>query len=390
MKKDKLHVLQVVGTMNRGGAEVMLMDIFRNISKDIHFDFLVNYKTKIGIEKGDFDDEIISRGSTINYIGTQWDIDPLEYVKQFKSICTEIGTPDVVHIHLNAKSGIIAFAAKKAGIKKIIVHSHADLKFRGSLLNVFARKTELFFQKILISKYATDFWGASKEANNSLFSKYISRQPEIINNAVDIEVLQNVSIKQITEFRNSLNIKGKTLVLGNIGRVVRHKNVSFIIDILNTLNQKGVDFKFIFAGRAEDKIYMQEINDKIAQFKLIDKVIYLGIRDDIPVILSSLDVFVAPALKEGFGLVAVEAQAVGVPCVLYTGFPNSVDMGLNLVSFISTLDSDKWLNEIVKVKNNKNINKKLISTTIQNKGFNIKRNTEMIEKLYRNIVQHEE
>ena len=54
MKKDKLHVLQVVGAMNRGGAEVMLMDIYRNISEDIHFDFLINYKIKIGTVKGDF------------------------------------------------------------------------------------------------------------------------------------------------------------------------------------------------------------------------------------------------------------------------------------------------------------------------------------------------
>ncbi len=383
MKKNKLHVLQVVGTMNRGGAEVMLMDIYRNISADIHFDFLVNYKTKIGIVKGDFDDEILSKGGTIKHIGTQWDLGPMQYIKQFKSICDEIGVPDVVHIHLNAKSGLIALAAKKAGIKKIIVHSHADLKFRGSFFNIFAGKAELFFQKILISKYATDFWGASKEANNSLFTTSINKQAVIINNAVDIEVFQNVSIKQITEFRNSLNIKEKTLVLGNVGRIVRHKNVSFIIDILDKLNQKGIDFKFIFAGRANDKTYMQEIDDKIAQFKLTDKIIYLGIRDDIPVVVSSLDVFVAPALKEGFGLVAVEAQAAGVPCVLYTGFPASVDMGLGLVSFMASFDSDKWVDEIIKVKNNKNLNKELISSSIQNKGFDIKKNTEIIEKLYR-------
>lgn len=383
MKKDKLHVLQVVGAMNRGGAEVMLMDIYKNIAKGIHFDFLVNYKTNIGIVKGDFDDEILSRGGTIKYIGTQWDLGPMQYIREFKKICDEIGIPDVVHIHLNAKSGLIALAARKAGIKKIIVHSHADLKFRGSFLKIFASKAELFFQKMLISKYATDFWGASQETNNSLFTKSINKQAVIINNAVDIEVFQNVSIKEIIEFRNSLNIRENTLVLGNIGRIVRHKNVSFIIDILDKLNQKGIDFKFIFAGRVDDKNYMQEINDKIVDCNLTDKVIYLGIRDDISVVVSSLDVFVAPALKEGFGLVAVEAQAIGVPCVLYTGFPSSVDMELNLVSFMSFFDSDKWVDEIIKVKTSKNTNKELISSTIQNKGFDIKKNTEIIEQLYR-------
>ena len=58
MSKNKIKVLQITGAMNRGGAEVMLMDIYRNISSDFHFDFLVNYKLNEGIRKGDFDNEI--------------------------------------------------------------------------------------------------------------------------------------------------------------------------------------------------------------------------------------------------------------------------------------------------------------------------------------------
>ena len=71
MSINKLKVLQVTGTMNRGGAEVMLMDIYRNISTDIHFDFLINYKVEAGINKGEFDDEILSKGGRIRHIGSQ-------------------------------------------------------------------------------------------------------------------------------------------------------------------------------------------------------------------------------------------------------------------------------------------------------------------------------
>ena len=255
MKKDKLHVLQVVGAMNKGGAEVMLMDIFRHISEDVYFDFLVNYKTKQGIQEGDFDSEIVSKGSHIKYIGTQWDIGPIQYIKQFKTICKEIGTPDVVHIHLNAKSGIIALAAKMAGVKKIITHSHADLKFRGSVLHNMFSKAELFIQQILIKKYATDYWGASTEACKSLYPN--NRDTVVINNAVDIKTFQSVEKNKIKTFKNENNINDKTLVLGNIGRVVRHKNVDFVIDILNELNKKNKDFIFILAGRDDDKMYMQ-------------------------------------------------------------------------------------------------------------------------------------
>jgi glycosyltransferase EpsF len=75
--KRKLHVLQVTGAMNRGGAEVMLMDIFRNIGPQFHFDFLINYNKKKGIVEGDFDNEILSNGSTLFYIPAQWEIGPI-------------------------------------------------------------------------------------------------------------------------------------------------------------------------------------------------------------------------------------------------------------------------------------------------------------------------
>lgn len=385
MSNKNLKVLHITGAMNRGGAEVMLMDIFRHISKNIQFDFLVNYKLKQGIVKGDFDDEIIERGATIKHIATQWDIGPIAYIRTFKKICAELGTPDVVHIHLNAKSGIIALAAKLAGVPKIIVHSHANLKFRGSKLRVLLETMELHVQKILIHYFATDYWGASIEANQSLFYKHLVKNNNtvVINNAVAVQNFQQVTTQQVNAFKASLNIGSKTLLLGNVGRIVRHKNVTFILEILNALQAMEVDFYFVFAGRIDDVGYMEEIEIKIKEYKLEEKVIYLGNRNDVPVIMNALDVFIAPALKEGFGLVAVEAQAVGIPCVLYTGFPKSVDMQLNLVTFLDTFEVPKWSTAVLAAKDKKCTDKKAILNKITTLGFDIVGNTKKLEGLYK-------
>ena len=381
--RKKIHVLQVVGVMNRGGAEVMLMDIFRNISKETKFSFLVNYKVKKGIIKGDFDDEINQKGAAIKHIGTQWDLGPLKYIKEFKKIYNDLGKPEVVHIHLNAKSGIIALAAKKAGAQKIIAHSHADLKFRGSFISVFASKIELIFQKFLISKYATDYWGASKEANKSLYYSKLLNKTVVINNAVDTDKFQNITEQEINQFKETFNIKPETLVFGNIGRIVKHKNVDFIIDVLNEFNKQNTDFIFLFAGRIDDDNYFREIQSKIKLNQLEKKVTHLGNRNDVPAIINTLDVFIAPALREGFGLVAVEAQAAGIPCILYKGFPNLVDMGLDLVTILDNFDIDNWVTHINKIKHNKLNDKSRIKRAIQEKGFDIKQNTIIIEELYR-------
>jgi glycosyltransferase EpsF len=358
------------------------MDVFRHISKHTHFDFLVNYKLKTGITKGDFDDEIIENGSKIKHIATQWDLRPSKYIKVFTEIYNELGKPDVVHIHLNAKCGIIALAAKRAGAKKIIAHSHADLTFRGSFINVIASKLELFIQKILINRYATDFWGASKEANLSLYYKKTLKNTVVINNAVDTDKFQHITQTAIDRFKKDLNISKDTLVFGNIGRIVRHKNVDFIIDILHQFNKTNPDFIFLFAGRINDNTYFEEIQQKITAYKLNNKVVHLGNRNDVPTIINALDVFIAPALKEGFGLVAVEAQAAGIPCVLYKGFPKLVDMDLNLVTIIDHFDVIIWIKNIERSISNKLTHKNQIKNNIQIKGFDIKKNTLIIESLY--------
>lgn len=378
------HILQVVGTMNYGGAEVMLMDIFRNISKDMKFSFLVNYKLQFGITKGDFDDEILANQSLIKYIGTQWGLGPFKYIKEFKDIYNELDKPDIVHIHLNAKSGIIALAAKLAGAQRIIVHSHADIKFRGSLLRVLLSKIEMQFQKILIFIFSTDYWGASDEANNSLYYTKFLVKSKVINNAVDTKKFQDITYKEIKYFKKSLNISDKTLILGTIGRIVRHKNVNFIIDLLKEYREINPEFIFLFAGRVDEEECFIEIQSKIKEYQLDDKVIYLGNRGDVPTILNTMDVFISPALKEGFGLVAVEAQACGVPCILYKGFPPSVDMNLGLATIFDHFDKQKWISSIEKMKDNKNKDKNLIRQAIKRKGFDVKQNTSIIEGLYLN------
>lgn len=378
-----IKVLHVTGAMNRGGAEVMLMDIFRNIGPQFHFDFLINYNKKKGIVAGDFDTEILSTRSTLFYIPTQWEIGPLNYCKEFKKLVQE-SKPDIVHIHMNSKSGVIALAAKMAGVKHVITHAHADIKFRGSFIYKMVSNLEMKFQKFLINKYSDQYWGCSLEANKSLFyfSKLNNENSAIINNAVAVQQYQEVSLEESTSLRKTYKIGENTLILGNVGRIVQHKNVLFIVEVLNELKIRGIDFVFVFAGRADQAAYLEEINAKIDAYHLKNNVIYLGLRDDIPVVMNSLDVFIGPALKEGFGLVAVEAQAAGIPCVLYTGFPQSVDMQLNLVTFLDSFIVAPWVEVILEVKNKRCTDKALIRNRIIELGFDSVSNSKDIEGKY--------
>ena len=104
------------------------------------------------------------------------------------------------------------------------------------------------------------------------------------------------------------------------------------------------------------------------------KIHFLGERADIPVVMHTFDVFVGPALREGFGLVAVEAQAAAVPCVLFKGFPRTVNMNLGLTSFVDDFNPVTWSDNIMQVLVREKVEKDLILDVIRSMGFDAKEN----------------
>lgn len=378
----RLKVLQVVGLMNRGGAEAMLMDIFRQTHDKMDFVFLVNdHKNVLGRE-GSFDKEILALGGKICYIGTQGSLGPKEYIRRMKEIVAE-ERPNLAHCHLNAKTGFIALALHKAGVKRIIAHCHADIKFHGNPLKNFINETEVFLQKFLISRYCTDFWGCSVEANCRLFRGKDFEKSVVINNAIDCEKYELVTETEWRAVRESYDLPENAIVLGNVGRIVAHKNIAFIVDLLVELKARGVIAYMVVAGRNDAKEYVDNMMADAKAKGVVAQILFLGERSDIPVVMHTFDVFVGPSIREGFGLVAVEAQAAGVPCVLYKGFPKLTDMKLGLTTYHDDFNVKNWCGSIQKyVDKSKKLDKTTICNKIRTMGFDSTTNAEMVMKQY--------
>lgn len=380
-----MKVLIVNGLMNLGGAEVMLMEIFRHRPKDMEMYFLINERIFDKGKRGYFDDEIEASGGKIYHIGSQGTLGPSKYIKELRQIINEIN-PDVVHTNLNAKNGFISLAAYKVGVRNIISHCHADIKFRGSFMHRMLNEAELFFQKILISHYCTGFWGCSKEANNRLYWPWMRSKSVIINNAIDTKKYLSVDIDAVRKLRESYNLPEECIVFGNVGRIVRHKGIAFAVEIMNELKKRGKDSAFVVAGRPDEQDYIQEMMDKAKNYGIVHRIIFLGERSDIPVVMSTFDVFVGTALREGFGMVALEAQAAGKPCVLYRGFPKQVDMSLGIVRFQEDFQPEKWADDVLELSTAKIPDKYKIAEMIKYRGFDSIKNAEVVYELYKSSL----
>jgi glycosyltransferase involved in cell wall biosynthesis len=108
-----------------------------------------------------------------------------------------------------------------------------------------------------------------------------------------------------------------------VGRLTSEKGHRFLISALAYLKQRFGDVRLAIIGDGPER---DRLSQQAKQAGVSEKVLFLGLRDDVPVLLKCLDVFVLPSLYEGFGLVILEAMAAQLPVVATTvgGVPDLV------------------------------------------------------------------
>ena len=164
-------VLQVLGSLQRGGAETLVMNIYRNIDKkNIQFDFIVRENVDNGYEE-----EVKKLGGRIFVIPSPQKIGLKECIRRHIDVIKNNGPYICVHSHMNAMSFISMYAAKKCKIKNRISHSHSTS---------FPGKIKLLFGRYLTKRYSTKLLACSKDAGLKLFG---NSNFEIIPNGIILD-----------------------------------------------------------------------------------------------------------------------------------------------------------------------------------------------------------
>lgn len=371
MSENKIiRIAQIVGSMNSGGVESMVMNYYRHIDRTkIQFDFIVlEGSTHIP------DQEIKSLGGRIFIVPSYKHI--FAYRKALNKLFTE-NHYDIVHSHVNSLSVFPLSVAKKAGVKVRIAHSHSTTNKKEHLRNFIKNILRLFSKK-----YATHYFACSELAGRWLFGDKTFNKGEVtvINNAIELE-----KYKFNEQTRDSLRAKyGLTnqFVIGHIGRFMSQKNHTFLIDIFYEVVKRQHNSKLLLIG--DGPLYDEMVN-KVHTLNLDDKVVFTGVKQNAYDYYNAMDVFVLPSLYEGFGMVLIEAQANGLPCVASTEVPEDVNVA-NQVDFISLNDSvEYWANHIVHLDTQ--IDRGAYFYKIKNSAFDIKSEAKKLEDKYLNILE---
>ena len=109
-----------------------------------------------------------------------------------------------------------------------------------------------------------------------------------------------------------LHLPEDAKIIGHVGRFSESKNHMFILNVLKKLVEEDPSFVALLVGDGPLKKMIEKEAEKLG---LLDHIRFLGVRTDIPRLMNAFDVFLFPSLFEGFGIVMLEAQSSGTPCI---------------------------------------------------------------------------
>lgn len=367
-----IRVLHILHSMNRGGAEAMLMNYYRNIDRTrVQFDFLLTEQKRCL-----FEEEIESLGGRVFRVPLLQMSNPLPYIDGLKRFFKEHPEYKIVHSHTSSKSAVPLWIAKECGIPVRIAHSHNNKSERG--VSGWVRD----FLKIPLKNVATDFFACGEEAAIWLYGRKMwnAGEVKIVRNAIPVDKYA-YDMKQREDARDRYAIQPNTLVLGMVARFSGQKNHMFALDLMNILKEKlkekACDVKLLLVGDGELK---NEIVQKVKDLSLEDEVVMTGVVNDVHNYLQAMDVVLMPSFNEGLPVSLVEVQANGLHSVVSDRVPAEVNVTGN-VTFLS-LDLNDWADCLMKNKECYMVRDGEAGKKVREAGYDIQLASKKLEEWY--------
>lgn len=285
-----MKILQLMGTLDRGGVESMIVNLIRN-----------GLKTDICLEIPDvgmLEKELRSYGCCIYHLTRR----STSMKKHHRELAEIAKNYDVVHIHAQNTflSLIEVEVLKRVGVKKIIVHSHNTRDWRtGALGNLLHNLAKPLLKKSCIKA------ACSTEAGEWMFG---SSDIHLIPLPIDTEKFQfNENVRN--KVRVNFGDDDKKILL-HVGNFREAKNHIFLIHLINQLERRYPGQYILYL------VGSGPLQNNIREMAMHEPVRFLNSVDNVHEIMMAADMFVLPSLNEGLPTVALEAQASGLPCIL--------------------------------------------------------------------------
>ena len=311
-RDGRTRVLHVLSTLLPGGSELSVLRLAGALDPR-------RYRISVAFLRGEpvlrRDFEAI--GAEVAPMGLRSHFDPF-CLFRLRALVAR-GRHDLVHTHMDAADFYGALAGRLGGARAVVSTKHAPDEFR-------SRRTWKRYPFLLLERLAYEMDDAVIVVSQGLasFLEETERLPRrkmvIIGHGVD----GAAPLVPRAEARANLGLPALDPLLGSVGRLSREKGHAFLLRALPAISAAFPRAGCVLAGDGPSR---RDLEEEAQRLGMADRVVFLGHRGDVPVILSALDLFVQPSLYEGFGMSLLEAMAARLPIVATRvgGIPEVVD-----------------------------------------------------------------
>lgn len=295
-----IKALYILDSLNRGGAETLVLDLCRNSAAcglDVEF---------AATGGGDLEREFAESGVQYHRLDRRFPIDPF-LIRDLRRIIKDRGIT-VVHTQQAVEAIHAFFATRGTGVKCVM-----------SLQNYILDNKNRIATKWIVPRldavcpvsYAMQEWFRTAEGF-PITDRYF-----VLHNGVDPSRLKPTRSSGAKTLREELGIASAAPLIGMIGNFYpdRRKDQLTVCRALGKVfaNEQDAHFAFVGSVHRGAEGYLAECKEICRRQGITDRVHFVGLRSDIPDILSELTLFVFSSVQEGLPVAAVEALMTGVP-----------------------------------------------------------------------------
>jgi len=317
-----MRIVHVINSLETAGAERLLVDMATGMARAGHE---VEVVALFGGETA-FSSEIEAAGIPVHLLRTG----------KFNPLCMwwllrHVRRADVVHTHLWPAQLWVGLACRLARSRALLVtteHSTYNVRCRFRLTT--------YLDRLMYAAY--DGIACISPATRSFMEKRTRGKADLCLVPNGIDTARFGRGKGIRRDLLSTVPDGAYVVM-QVGRFCPEKNQACLIRAIARLSAK---FHAVFVGEGPERTACRELAVSLG---VAERVHFLGVRSDVPLLLGVADVVVMPSLWEGFGLAAVEAMATGCPVVASNVYGLAEVVGNEELLF--AVDDDKALAELL-------------------------------------------
>ncbi len=298
-----LRVLHFIGSLRVGGAEKVVATLVTSTDRN-RLRLCV-----LAFDGGLLERELSKEGIEVVIKPFKWFRLPFWMVATVRELRRR--KVDVIHTHLFTADLLGRVVGRLAGIPVIVSTLHAPSTWKKS--RSLKDRVKRYLDMVTANRINDGLIAISEEVKRYQVETGGMKESKIrvLTNPVSMsDFSKDLSCKR--ETRMALGLSEKDIVLINVGSLKPIKGQQYLIQAVAHLRDRHPDLKTIIVG---DGYLRNDLERLCERLRVKERVLFVGLRQDIPRLLSVADIFVVSSLSEGISIAILEAMAMELPIV---------------------------------------------------------------------------